>query len=114
MYILCCCSECTCSLCIDTVCNTCVVSGQAPGAFQVVQGSKSSSSATSSPTTSTTSTDSGISGEGVRGEGVRVYVYSSYIQHTQKNVLYLTVCNIHIIVNILQQSIVPYPSIAYL
>jgi acetoin utilization deacetylase AcuC-like enzyme len=35
--------------------------GQAPGAFQVVQGSKSSNSATSSPTPSTTSSDSGIS-----------------------------------------------------
>lgn len=35
--------------------------GQAPGTFQMVQGSKSSSSATSSPTPSTTSTDSGIS-----------------------------------------------------
>ena len=45
--------------------------GQAPGAFQVVQGSKSSSSTTSSPTPSTTSSDSGISGEREGGEGGR-------------------------------------------
>ena len=52
----------------DVIMMSLMTAGQAgPGAFQVVQGSKSSSSTTSSPTPSTTSTDSGIHVAGEEG-----------------------------------------------